>query len=104
VTRSAAQRQQDRDELLRVLEEQGPTMTGDLVAAVNGVPEVQPGSPMYTRTYSDIRALERQRLVMAVWVDRCFAGYALADQSVLDEQDDLADVWRQQLRWQEVDA
>lgn len=104
MTRSAAQRQQDRDELLRLLEEQGPMATGDLIATAAGLKEVHPDSPVYSRVMSDLLALALQRLVMQVKVEEYFGGWALADQSVLDELDDLADVQRQSTRWEAVDA
>lgn len=103
MARSKAQRDADRQDILRVLEEQGPMMTGDLLAAAYDVTEVMTGSRIHTQGMTDLHALERDRLVMPVPIEQYFAGWALADQAVLDEREDALDVAQLQAGWQPAD-
>lgn len=101
--RTKAQRDQDREDLVLVLEEAGrPVMTGDLIATAYGVKEVVPGLPPYGQAMTDLRFLVRQGRLRQVQVDGYFGGYALADSPAADEQEDLDDVARQMWNWEDA--
>lgn len=100
MTRSKDERDRNRADLLRILEEQGTTPTGDLLAAAYGLKEVRPGLPPYGQGMADLRALQRQRKVMSTWLNGWLLAWALADQRVLDELEDAADVGRQLAGWE----
>lgn len=99
MTRSKDERDRSRADLLRILEEQGPTPAGDLIATAYGVREVQRGSLYYRQGMTDLNALERQRKVMPGWQDGWLRVWMLADQQSLDELEDAAEVGRLMAGW-----
>lgn len=106
MSRSKAQREQDRADLLAALEDaDGPMWTEDIIGAALGLrPGQYPGTLEGQRGYTDLRALARQGLVVC---ERRTSSYsvrwALAGDTALttrrDEHEDVDDLRRQMAAW-----
>jgi hypothetical protein len=109
VTRSKAQREQDRADLLAVLTDAGEPMWGDhLVAAAYGRrPGQYPTQVQATRGYSDLRALERAGLVVREHRSSSYSvRWSLVTAGALtrrDHDDDVDDLRRQMAAWEPAD-
>jgi len=101
--RSKDQRDQDRADLLAVLEgATDPVRTDQLIAAANGKQVVQQGSLLWNRGYTDLRALARAGQVL--WSDRGlgqrWAYWQLATPEAVDAEEDAREVERMLSRWE----
>lgn len=103
--------EQDRADLLAVLaESDGPLRTDTLICRAHGMhdPSLTDTSwwRFYSRSYADLRALERQRrLVREQLPGHRYARWQLATADLVDAEDDAREVGRMMAGWQEdVDA
>lgn len=105
--RAKEEREQDRADLLAVLEESGggPVRTDTLICRAHGLhdPSLTDSSwwRFYSTSYADLRALERQRLVVREQgYGQQYARWQLATPDLVDAEDDALEVRRMMSRWE----